>query len=91
MIPDLYIPTYTINDWKQWKGDWELIKGTPVAMSPAPFNKHQLIGTDLVTYFNLTLRINKPQCDCNILYVQDWIIDETTVVQPDISIACNHA
>ena len=88
MTPDLYIPTYTINDWKLWEGDWELIKGIPVAMSPAPFNKHQLLGSDLLTYFNLELRKNKPACKCKVLYGQDWIIDETNVVRPDILIAC---
>lgn len=68
MIPDLYIPTYTITDWKLWEGDWELIKGTPVAITPAPLNKHKLLGGDLFTYFNLGLRKNKTGCNCKVLY-----------------------
>ncbi len=56
MIPNLYIPTYTVQDWKLWEGDWELIKGTPVAMSPSPLNKHQLMGSDLHVYFYNMLR-----------------------------------
>lgn len=88
MLPDLYIPTYTVSDWKLWEGDWELIKGTPVAMSPSPLNKHQLMGADLLTYFNIALRKNKQACNCRVLYEEDWIIDEANVVRPDILIAC---
>ena len=90
MIPDLYIPTYTINDWKLWEGDWELIKGNPVAMSPAPLNKHQLMGGDLFTYFNNDLRKNRTSCNCKVFYEQDWIINDTTIVRPDISIVCGN-
>lgn len=88
MIPDLYIPTYTINDWKLWEGDWELIKGNPVAMSPSPLNKHQLMGGDLHTFFNVALRANRLTCNCKVFYEQDWIIDETNLVRPDIMIVC---
>jgi Uma2 family endonuclease len=88
MIPDLYIPTYTINDWKQWEGNWELIKGSPVAMTPAPLNKHQLLSGDLFTYFSVALKKNKSTCNCKTLFEQDWIIDEANVVRPDILIAC---
>jgi len=31
---------YTYDDYKQWQGDWELIAGIPLAMSPAPTRKH---------------------------------------------------
>ena len=90
MIPDLYIPTYTIKDWKLWEGDWELIKGTPVAMSPAPLNKHQFMGSDLHAYFYSILRQNGESCNCRVLYEQDWIIDESNIVRPDILIACGN-
>ncbi|MFT4095204.1 MAG: Uma2 family endonuclease [Niabella sp.] len=89
MIPDLYIPTYTINDWKLWEGDWELIKGSPVAMSPAPLNKHQLMGGNLFLYLGVALKQNTSSCNCKVLYEQDWIIDETNVVRPDILITCD--
>lgn len=65
MTPDLYIPTYTIKDWKLWEGDWELIKGTAIAMSPAPLIKHQLMGSNLLTYFNVALREHKTLCNCH--------------------------
>lgn len=90
MIPDLYISTYTIQDWKLWEGDWELIKGTPVAMSPSHLNKHQLMGSDLHAYFFNILRENKTPYNCKVLYEQDWIINETNVVRPDTLIACGN-
>ena len=90
MIPDLYIPTYTVNDWKLWEGDWELIKGSPVAMSPSPLNKHQLMGSELTFYFTGQLKNNKTICNCKVFYEQDWIIDETNIVRPDISIVCGN-
>ena len=33
-IPKRFIPHYTYEDYKQWKGNWELIDGTPFAMFP---------------------------------------------------------
>ncbi|MBO9619185.1 MAG: Uma2 family endonuclease [Niabella sp.] len=90
MIPDLYIPTYTVRDWELWEGYWELIKGVPVAMSPSPLNKHQFMGSDLHAYFHTALQANRSLCNCRVLYEQDWIIDETNVVRPDILIACGN-
>jgi hypothetical protein len=35
-----YSPNYTIKDYRQWQGDWELWRGIAVAMTPSPFGKH---------------------------------------------------
>ncbi len=59
-------------------------------MSPSPLNKHQLMGADLLTYLNMALRENKLSCNCKVLYGQDWIINETNIVRPDISIVCGN-
>ena len=43
-MPDKnYIPKYTYSDYEKWQGNWELIYGAPVAMSPSPKRKHQVI------------------------------------------------
>ena len=42
-----YDPHYTVADYEQWSGDWELWKGTAVAMTPSPFGKLQLVGANL--------------------------------------------
>jgi len=44
------IEHYTYDDYVQWEGDWELMDGIPLAMSPAPTRKHQSIAGKI---FNL--------------------------------------
>ena len=34
---------YTYDDYCQWKGDWELVSGVPLAMAPAPMIQHLMI------------------------------------------------
>ena len=41
------LPYYTIEDWEQWEGKWELIEGIPYAMSPMPVPDHQRICANL--------------------------------------------
>lgn len=31
---------YTYDDYITWEGNWELIDGIPVSISPAPVRKH---------------------------------------------------
>ena len=35
---------YTLQDYLQWEGDWELIRGQPVAMVPSPSFEHQQVS-----------------------------------------------
>lgn len=42
-----YIPRYTIDDYQHWEGDWELIDGVPIAMTPSPFGHHERIVSRL--------------------------------------------
>ena len=81
-------PRYSINDYNQWQGDWELIGGYPYAMSPSPFPKHQLISANLVAFFNETFRNNKSDCSCKVLSETDWIINDDTIVRPDVMVIC---
>ena len=87
MLAERYIPRYTIEDYKHWRGDWELIEGIPFAMIPSPFGKHQKILGNIITVFN----VEKVKCKENKynVYVElDWIVDEETVVRPDITVSC---
>lgn len=43
------LPSYTYSDYKEWKGEWELIEGIPYSMAPSPSIKHQSIGTKIIT------------------------------------------
>jgi len=40
---------YTIEDWKQWDGRWELIHGLAYDMTPAPSTEHQQISMALAS------------------------------------------
>ena len=77
-----YIPRYTYEDYCQWKGKWELIEGIPIAMSPAPPPKHQMISTALSEIFVLVLK--KTCKTCQIYAPLDWVIKDDTVLQPDL-------
>lgn len=91
MLHNQEIPKYTYNDYKNWEGQWELINGYPYAMSPSAKNRHQIVGGNLITCFKLALRKNtQEQCICQILYETDWIINQDTVVRPDIAIVCGN-
>ena len=37
---DIIYPHYTYDDYKNWQGDWELIRGVPYAMAPSPLKTH---------------------------------------------------
>ncbi len=43
---------YTYSDYLLWEGDWELIKGFPVSMAPAPMRIHQQIARELFIALN---------------------------------------
>lgn len=79
-----YLPHYTVEDYKKWQGDWELIEGVPVALA-SPKYIHQRIVTRLAS-------IIEPQLeeweDCNLVVELDYIISQDTVFRPDISIIC---
>jgi len=53
-------------------------------MAPSLFGKHQIIMSRLIQQFNNELE----DCECEGYPELDWIIDEKTVVRPDIAIYC---
>ena len=81
-----YLPQYTIDDYRLWEGDWELIEGIPYAMAPSPFGRHQQIISELIIQMSNQLRT----CDKNCRFYPelDWIISEDTVVRPDLIVIC---
>ena len=86
-IANKIIPHYTYDDWVHWEGQWELIEGHPIAMSPAPIPAHQRVSVELSTEFTLALR--KAQCKhCRTYQPLDYKISEDTILVPDIMIVC---
>ncbi|MFL5747408.1 MAG: Uma2 family endonuclease [Niastella sp.] len=79
------LPHYTYDDWIHWEGKWELIKGIPHAMSPAPVPKHQQISSNLSIAFGVPLRAcNK----CSAYQPINYLITNDTILQPDFLIVC---
>lgn len=88
MLAEKYIPRYTVEDYKHWQGDWELIEGIPFAMAPSPFGRHQRISARISQM--LLNEIDKCNNSKAYVYLElDWVVDEETVVRPDIVIDCN--
>ena len=85
-----YIPRYTYDDYKQWEGKWELIRGIPYSMShtpalPSPMILHQIVS------FNIAFGLKEASkfCSkCKSLQAVDWKIDDNTVVSPDNLLVC---
>jgi len=85
-MPTLAYEYYKYDDYKQWKGDWELINGYPVAMAPSPFGPHQKLLISISTDISISLKNCKNGC---FVYAElDYIVDEYTVLRPDISVTC---
>ncbi len=80
-----YIPRYRYEDYVQWEGKWELIKGIPYAMTPSPVLNHQIVSGNITRRLLELLENCK---DCTALPDVDWKISEDTVVQPDNLIVC---
>jgi Uma2 family endonuclease len=84
-----YIPLYTHKDYLQWEGDWELINGHPHAMSPSPVRKHQFLNLEIAAELRDNLKKQSTVCkNCRAFQDLDWVVDDNTVVRPDLMIVC---
>ncbi|WP_164102054.1 Uma2 family endonuclease [Candidatus Laterigemmans baculatus] len=81
-----YVPHYTVEDYLQWQGDWELIDGVAIAMTPSPFGRHERIVANLV--YELMACVEREGCDCRAYAGLDWIVSSDTVVRPDVMLVC---
>jgi Uma2 family endonuclease len=81
-----HIQRYTLVDYAQWPGDWELIQGQPVAMTPSPSVSHQRISLKIARQLDEQLE----GCSlCTVVIETDWEVAEDTVVRPDIMVLCD--
>lgn len=83
-----HIPRYTVADFLQWEGDWELWDGIAVSMAPSPTFDHQDAAGGLLSSLRRQLS-DDPRCvDCTAVSEVDWHVSETTIVRPDVSVVC---
>ena len=79
------IEHYTYDDYKNWDGEWELIDGLAIAMSPAPTKRHQALVSIIVA----EIRKQLENCNkCEVLSGMDYKIFEDTVLKPDVVLTC---
>ncbi len=81
-----YLPNYTVADYNLWQGNWQLIDGVAVAMSPSPFGPHGRIVSRLS--WMIGNAIDAQHCPCEVYTALDWIMNENTVVRPDLTVVC---
>ena len=76
---------YTYDDYKLWEGNWELMGGIAVAMSPAPMRIHQSLASEII----FTIREQLDECEiCEVLGEVDYKISDDTVLRPDVVLTC---
>ena len=81
-----YHPQYTVANYMQWEGNWELLYGTAVAISPSPFGPHERVVAKFVSQMDLA--ISMQGCLCVVYAGLDWIVHRDTVVRPDVMLVC---
>jgi len=82
-----YPPQYTIEDYVNWEGDWELIEGFPYALAPSPVAKHQKVSGLIYRYIAQQIEETCAK-ECSVFFELDWIISKDTVVRPDVAVVC---
>ncbi|CAA6804427.1 MAG: Unknown protein [uncultured Sulfurovum sp.] len=88
MLTQNYIELYTLDDYRHWEDNWELIYGSPYAMAPSPLVTHQNINGKIFLELNKSFE-NCPKCQA--LFEIDWEISSDTVVKPDMLVICYEA
>ena len=84
-----YVPHYTLADHATWEGDWELLAGVAVAMTPSPFGRHaERLSRMAAKLWNA---IDASGCKATVLVEIDWIVSDDTVVRPDLVVVCGPA
>ncbi len=81
-----YEELYTLEDYRKWEGDWELIEGRPYAMSPAPIKRHQRTSLQLAMALSDALAAYE---NCEVFQDIDYVVAEDTVVRPDVVVECD--
>lgn len=85
-----YPPNYTVAEYQKWDGEWELIDGYPYAMSPSASIRHQNLANEVNSELRQQLKKLRDTCgNCISVTDVDWIVDDNTVLRPDIVVVCD--
>ena len=94
-LPERKHPGYTLDDWKDWEGRWELIHGVAYDMTPAPNLAHQTFSSELHVAIGQALqqeaRRGSGRGGCRIFSAPTDVFLGGDVVQPDLLVVCDPA
>ena len=79
------VEAYTVQDYLQWEGDWELIHGQPVARVPSPSFDHQQVSAAVFRQLDESL---DDYSHCQAVFEIDVEFAQDTVVRPDVLVIC---
>lgn len=85
---------YTLADWKNWEGRWELIHGVAYDMTPAPNFEHQRISSRLHIAMGIALVDAKKKAssgECEVLAAPLDVFLDSGVFEPDLVVVCDPA
>ena len=93
-LPQLEQTGYTIEEWAQWDGRWELIHGVPYDMTPAPSFEHQRVSSHLnVAIANALAEAQRKggggDCEVVAAPIDLFLPGEQSVYQPDLVVLCD--
>ena len=81
-----YEEYYTIEDYRKWDGDWELIYGMPYAMAPFALPSHQVVSSNIL--FELKKQLENCE-ECEAIMESEIVISKDTVLRPDVIVYCD--
>ena len=79
------LPHYTLADLEHWEDRWELIRGIPHAMTPAPRIRHQ---QTLGYLFTLMQDALEDCADCDAILEPNVQLADDTLLIPDLVVVC---
>ncbi|MEI6306144.1 MAG: Uma2 family endonuclease [Deltaproteobacteria bacterium] len=81
-------PKFTYADYRSWPDDerWEIIDSVPFAMTPAPGIRHQRISGN---FFGELRNFFRGRGCVPFGAPTDVVLDDDTVVQPDVFVVCD--
>jgi Uma2 family endonuclease len=81
-----FLTNDTVADYRRWEGRWELLEGIAVAMTPSPFAPHERVVSRLARL--LGNQLDATGCGGEVYTGLDWIVNDHTVVRPDLMVVC---
>ncbi|PTN38444.1 Uma2 family endonuclease [Desulfonatronum sp. SC1] len=89
-LPELGDDGFTYQDYLSWPDQerWEIIHGEAFSMTPAPSTRHQTLVGNLFYETRKSFLATKSTCTV-FTALTDVVLDDRTVIQPDLFIVCD--